>query len=173
MYDQQILKIQENPEMVPPGEIPRSFQICVDRYLVDKLTPGSRVTITGIYTVVLKTTIGTKANISSLKVPYIMGLGLNLEQVGSKRISAMFTIEEEEKFKNFAKDPDIYNKISKSIASGIFGSEDIKKALACLLFGGSRKVLPDKMKLRGDINILLIGDPSTAKSQFLKFVERY
>jgi DNA replication licensing factor MCM5 len=63
-----------------------------------------------------------------------------------------------------AKDPLIYNKISKSIATAIFGSLDIKKAIACLLFGGSKKNLPDKSKLRGDINILLIGDPSTAKS---------
>ena len=49
---------------------------------------------------------------------------------------------------------------------------DIKKAVACLLFGGSRKVLPDGMRLRGDINVLLLGDPGTAKSQLLKFVEK-
>ncbi len=71
-----------------------------------------------------------------------------------------------------AKDPAIYEKIASSIAPSIYGNEDIKKAIACLLFGGTRKVLPDKMKLRGDINVLLIGDPSTGKSQFLKFVER-
>lgn len=58
------------------------------------------------------------------------------------------------------------------MAKAIYGSDDIKKALLCLLFGGSAKTLPDKTRLRGDINILLIGDPSTAKSQFLKFVER-
>lgn len=51
-------------------------------------------------------------------------------------------------------------------------SVDIKKAVACLLFGGSRKVLPDGMRLRGDINVLLLGDPGTAKSQLLKFVEK-
>lgn len=71
-----------------------------------------------------------------------------------------------------AKDPLIYEKISKSIASAIYGHPDIKKAIACLLFGGSPKKLPDGMRLRGDINVLLLGDPSTAKSQFLKFVER-
>ena len=67
-----------------------------------------------------------------------------------------------------AKDPLIYEKISKSIASAIYGHPDIKKAIACLLFGGSPKKLPDGMRLRGDINVLLLGDPSTAKSQFLK-----
>ena len=49
---------------------------------------------------------------------------------------------------------------------------DVKKAIACLLFGGSRKCLPDGLKLRGDINVLMLGDPSTAKSQLLKFVEK-
>lgn len=65
---------------------------------------------------------------------------------------------------NMSKDPLIYNKISKSIASAIYGSDDIKKCIACLLFGGSPKKLPDGMRLRGDINVLLLGDPSTAKS---------
>lgn len=82
------------------------------------------------------------------------------------------TVEDEDKITNMSKDPLIYNKISKSIASAIFGHDDIKKAIACLLFGGSPKLLPDGMRLRGDINVLLLGDPSTAKSQFLKFVER-
>jgi DNA replication licensing factor MCM5 len=71
-----------------------------------------------------------------------------------------------------SKDPKIYEKISQSVASSIYGSADIKKAVACLLFGGSPKRLPDGMRLRGDINVLSLGDPSTAKSQFLKFVER-
>jgi DNA replication licensing factor MCM5 len=69
-----------------------------------------------------------------------------------------------------AKDPRLYERIQKSIAPGIYGNEEIKKAIACMLFGGSRKFLPDKTVLRGDINVLLLGDPSTAKSQFLKFV---
>ena len=60
----------------------------------------------------------------------------------------------------------------KSIAPAIFGSADVKKAIACLLFGGARKELLDGARLRGDINVLLLGDPSVAKSQFLKFVER-
>lgn len=71
-----------------------------------------------------------------------------------------------------AKDQNIYQKIQESIGVSIFGNEDIKKAISCLLFGGSSKLLPDNTKLRGDINILLIGDPSTAKSQFLKFVHK-
>lgn len=82
------------------------------------------------------------------------------------------TAEDEEQITTMARDPDIYNKLTKSIASTIYGHDDIKKAVCCLLFGGSPKRLPDGMKLRGDINVLLLGDPSVAKSQFLKFVER-
>lgn len=71
-----------------------------------------------------------------------------------------------------AKTPDLYEKFAASIAPSIFGSTDIKKAITCLLFGGSKRVLPDGMRLRGDINVLLLGDPGTAKSQLLKFAEK-
>merc|ERR1719238_52983 len=67
--------------------------------------------------------------------------------------------------------PDIYDLIAKSIAPSIYGCDDIKRSVACLLFGGSRKRLPDGNR-RGDINVLLLGDPGTAKSQLLKFAER-
>jgi DNA replication licensing factor MCM5 len=172
LIDQQLLKVQENPESVPTGEIPRTIQICLDRYMVDKLTPGARVTLTGVYTVIESGHLSLKTNTSALKIPYLLVLGIQFETSGTRRINNLFTPEEEEKFRTMSKDPQIYEKIAKSIGSAIYGNEDIKKAIACLLFGGARKVLPDKMRLRGDINILLIGDPSTAKSQFLKFVER-
>ena len=71
-----------------------------------------------------------------------------------------------------ASSPDIYNRICRSIAPSIYGLEDQKRAVACLLFGGARKKLPDGMTLRGDINVLFLGDPATAKSQLLKFAER-
>jgi len=67
---------------------------------------------------------------------------------------------------------DIYDRLSQSLAPSIFGSRDIKKAITCMLFGGSRKRLPDGLCRRGDINVLLLGDPGTAKSQLLKFVEK-
>ena len=79
---------------------------------------------------------------------------------------AMPTITEEdvEAFENFKRDPDVYEKLTKSIAPSIYGHPDIKKAIACLLFGGVAKKLSDGMKLRGDLNVLLVGDPSVAKS---------
>jgi len=172
LMDQQNLKLQELPETVPTGEIPRTFQICLDRALVNKIVPGTRVTLTGVYSVVEQKVLSAKSNAASLKIPYIQVLGYKPETNSGRGFNKLFTNEEEEKIRTLSRDPEIYEKISKSIASAIYGSQDIKKALSLLLFGGSRKVLPDKTKLRGDINILLIGDPSTAKSQFLKFIER-
>merc|ERR1719203_1454206 len=87
------------------------------------------------------------------------------------------TPEEEEKFEAMAREPGIRDKIYRSIAPAIKASDkdvidDVKCAVACLLFGGSRKLLPDGTRMRGDINVLLLGDPGTAKSQFLKFSEK-
>jgi len=87
-------------------------------------------------------------------------------------MAAIVNTEDEESFRRLAAQPGVYDTIAKSIAPSIYGSEDIKKSISCLLFGGSRKRLPDGLTRRGDINVLLLGDPGTAKSQLLKFVER-
>ncbi len=101
---------------------------------------------------------------------YVKVLGMRPEISG--RYHRGFTPEEEEDFLKMAREKDIYDRIVKSIAPAVYGHEDIKRALACQLFGGSRIVLPDGVRLRGDINILLLGDPGTAKSQMLKFIEK-
>jgi len=124
--------------------------------------PGDRVRVTGIMMV-------QDMQQQELGYGYIYVTGI---QKIKERLSVQYTQQEEELFKKLSKDNRIYDKIFKSIAPGIYGSEDIKKAIGCMLFGGTRKRLPDGTNLRGDINILLIGDPSTAKSQFLKFVEQ-
>jgi DNA replication licensing factor MCM5 len=111
---------------------------------------------------------------SAIRTPYLKVVGITIEADGGGRSTSSFTPQQEEEMQSLARDPDIYGKIARSIAPQISGSytDDIKKAIACLLMGGSRKILPDGTRLRGDINVLLMGDPSTAKSQFLKFVER-
>jgi DNA replication licensing factor MCM5 len=93
---------------------------------------------------------------------------------GGARGLPAFSAEEEEEMRAMAAVPGLYDRLWRSVAPAISGdyTTDIKKAIMCLLVGGSRKVLPDATRLRGDINVLLLGDPSTAKSQFLKFVER-
>ena len=106
------------------------------------------------------------------KMPYIYVLGLQIDSLSSRKINPIFSEEQKDMFNKMAKSKDIYDTISRSIAPNILGHPDIKKSIACMLFGGSSKCLPDNTKLRGDINILLYGDPSTAKSQFLKYVHQ-
>jgi DNA replication licensing factor MCM5 len=165
--DQQTLNIQEAPEMIPTGEIPRSYILYCDRYFVNKVSPGARLSVVGILTVNDK-----NEHEHGIKFSYIKVVGFQIENQKQGKYTFNFSQEDEQKFTNFAKDPKIYEKISKSIASGIYGGDDVKKSIACLLFGGCRKKVSEGVNLRGDINILLLGDPSTAKSQFLKFTER-
>jgi len=108
-----------------------------------------------------------------IRAPYIRAIGIRIEESGPGRSNqTQFSPEEERQFKELASNPNVHEIISKNIAPSIYGAEDIKKAIACLLFGGSRKRLPDDLTRRGDINVLLLGDPGTAKSQLLKFVEK-
>lgn len=100
-------------------------------------------------------------------------VGIQIDHDGVVRSGCgVVSATEEDLFRRMAASPNIYERLSKSISPSIFGAVDIKKAITCLLFGGSRKKLPDGLTRRGDINILLLGDPGTAKSQLLKFVER-
>ena len=171
--DQQSFKLQEAPEDVPTGEMPRNILLNVDRHLVDKVSPGTRVSVVGIASLFNG---GGKSRLGAVAVRqmYLKVVGIEVQSEGAGRAKDYFTPEEEEKFMAMSRDPDIYEKLVDSIAPSISGdyTKDIKKALACQLFGGSRKRLPDGMRLRGDINVLLLGDPSTAKSQFLKFIEK-
>ena len=108
----------------------------------------------------------------AVRTAYIRVIGMQVDIAGTNRFGKTFSEEEEEEYLKMSKRPNLFEEFSRSIAPGIYGSADIKKAIACLLFGGSRKMLPDGMRLRGDINVLLLGDPGTAKSQLLKFVEK-
>jgi DNA replication licensing factor MCM5 len=170
--DMQVLKIQESPENLPTGEIPRTYRILCEKYLVDQMIPGNRVAITGVYTLIENRTIKSTASTRMQKMPYVYVLGFDVDSLSSRKINPIFSEEQKDMFNKMAKSKDIYKSISQSIAPNILGHPDIKKAIACMLFGGSSKRLPDDTKLRGDINILLYGDPSTAKSQFLKFVHQ-
>jgi len=173
--DTQTLKLQEAPEVVPTGEMPRSVMLTIDRYLVDRVAPGTRVSVMGILSLFNSGTKQAKMQASvPIKTPYLRVMGIQIEADAGGRASSIYTPEEEEAMMRLARDPEIYEKLARSIAPQISSdnTKDIKKALACLLMSGSRKILPDGLRLRGDINVLLMGDPSTAKSQLLKFIER-
>jgi DNA replication licensing factor MCM5 len=109
-----------------------------------------------------------------VRQPYLRVLGVEFAEAGTGRSVATFSAEEENAFNQMATDPAIFERLSNSVAPSIKGdyTDDIKRAIMALLLGGSRKLLADGARLRGDINVLMLGDPSTAKSQFLKFVEK-
>ncbi|PPQ69616.1 hypothetical protein CVT25_013699 [Psilocybe cyanescens] len=173
--DQQTLKLQEAPDMVPVGELPRHMLLSADRHLTGKVVPGSRVIASGIYSQ-FQSSKNKNAGTAALRQPYLRLVHLELMAPGgsggSNPFGAQFTPQQEEEFGEMSRSENFYERFAKSVAPSIFGSLDIKKAIACLLFGGSKKILPDGMRLRGDINVLLLGDPGTAKSQLLKFVEK-
>ncbi|ACO66000.1 predicted protein [Micromonas commoda] len=176
--DVQTLKLQENPEDVPAGEMPRHMILHVERTMVQRITPGTRVKVMGVYTLSrgMGKAGGSKRGrdeSSTISTPYIRVVGMTEESEGA-RGDAHFTDAEHTEFKAFAARPfkEVIGDIRSRIAPAIFGADDIKAAVASLLFSGSRKTTQDGAKLRGDVNVLLMGDPSTAKSQFLKFVEK-
>ena len=163
--DRQSWKVQEPPETVPTGELPRSVLVVVERSMVDKAPPGTRVSILCV------PTLFHHSSSDSVQSVYLRVVGLRKATHGS---TATFVPGEESAFRQLSQHPDVYRILSRSMAPSISGNYtvDIKKAILCMLLGGSRKRLPDGIALRGDINVLLLGDPSTAKSQFLKFASR-
>lgn len=166
------MKLQESPEMVPTGEIPRTTLLNAEKNLVEKAPPGTRVKIIGIYSTFSGKSGKKEKNSVALRYPYVRVLGIDVNNDGSGRSLIRFNQSEENKFIKMSKNSNIYESIASSIDPAIFGHENIKKAIACQLFGGSSKLLPDGTKRRGDINVLLLGDPSMAKSQILKFAEK-
>ncbi|KAJ5831811.1 hypothetical protein N7474_000122 [Penicillium riverlandense] len=169
--DQQVLKLQEAPDQVPVGELPRHVLISADRYLANRVVPGSRCTVMGIFSI-YQAKGGKKEAAVAIRNPYLRAVGLNTDMDQTAKGNSIFSEEEEQEFLELSRRPDLYDALARSIAPSIYGNPDIKKAIVCLLMGGSKKILPDGMKLRGDINVLMLGDPGTAKSQLLKFVEK-
>ncbi|XP_054158126.1 zygotic DNA replication licensing factor mcm3-like [Oppia nitens] len=164
--DHQTFTIQEMPEKAPAGQLPRSIDIIADNDLVDKCKPGDRVQVVGSYRC-LPAKQGYYTNGTFRTV--MLSTNVNLL---SKEVSTEITAEDFEKCKRFSrqKKGDVFEILSRSLAPSIYGHDYIKKALLCMLLGGLEKVLPNGTRLRGDINILLIGDPSVSKSQLLRYV---
>ncbi|EOB12182.1 DNA replication licensing factor mcm5, partial [Nosema bombycis CQ1] len=160
--DVQFVKIQEEFEDIPVGETPRHFSLIMERLLIDKIVPGRLGIFTGIYQINNQNNNTNNSNNN----PYLKVIGL--ETIGDKFVKN-FSDEEIIEFKKLSKNTDL---IFKSIAPNIYGLEDVKKALTCMLFGGTRRSMVDGVTLRGDISVLLLGDPGVAKSQLLKFMEK-
>lgn len=163
--DHQTLTIQEMPEKAPAGQLPRSVDIISDNDLVDLCKPGDRVQVIGSYRAMPGKQGGyTNGTFRTLLISNNIALL-------SKEVTPNITGEDVQKCKKFSKQKgNVFEVLGKSLAPSIHGHEYIKKAMLCMLLGGVEKNLPNGTRLRGDINVLLIGDPSVAKSQLLRYV---
>jgi replicative DNA helicase Mcm len=164
--DYQQIRIQERPEDLPPGQLPRTLNVkLVSRDLVDKARPGDHVAITGV----VRAVAPVFPTAGKLRV-FRLHVDANFLDVESKEPETGFiSPEEEKKVSELSQDPWIHRNILRSIAPSIYGYETIKEAIMYLIFGGIPKHLAD-ISIRGELNILLVGDPGTAKSQLLQYV---
>ncbi|KAG9301270.1 hypothetical protein G9A89_012653 [Geosiphon pyriformis] len=165
----QRITLQESPGTVPAGRLPRHREVILLWDLIDSVKPGEEIDVTGIYRnnfdVSLNTTTGFPVFATVIEANHVS----KKEDLYS---NFRLTDEDKKQLQQLANDRNIAKRIIKSIAPSIFGHEDIKRAIALALFGGVPKDIGKKHTLRGDINILMLGDPGTAKSQFLKYVEK-
>ncbi len=163
----QRIRVQEKPEELPPGQLPRSIEVKLVEDLVDIARPGDRITITGI----ARTMRESLLNRTSTTFELYMEAN-SIDVAGKESDIVQILPEEERAIRELAKDPRIHDKIIRSIAPSIYGYEYIKEAVMYLLFSGVAKSLSDGVAIRGDVNVLLIGDPGTAKSQLLQYVSK-
>jgi len=163
--DHQTFTVQELPEKAPTGQLPRSVDVIVENDLVDQCKPGDRVQIISTFRC-LPSKQGGFTNGTFRTV-----LLANNIKLLSKETSPIISAEDVQKCRSFSRQKhNVFEVLARSLAPSIHGHSYIKKALLCMLLGGVEKVLPNGTRLRGDINVLLVGDPSVAKSQLLRYV---
>ncbi|KAJ5691069.1 DNA replication licensing factor mcm3 [Penicillium malachiteum] len=167
--DHQSISIQEMPERAPAGQLPRSVDVILDDDLVDKAKPGDRIQLVGTYR-----TLGNRNAGSGSSTFRTIVMANNIIQLSSKSgggiAHATITDTDIRNINKIAKKKNVFELLSHSLAPSIHGHDYIKKAILLMLLGGMEKNLDNGTHLRGDINILMVGDPSTAKSQLLRFV---
>lgn len=189
--DKQVIKLQETPDSVPDGQTPHSVSLCAYDELVDVCKAGDRVEVTGIFKcnqVRINPRQRTVKNIFKTFVDVV-----HIQKVDKKRMgndastieeeladhvagdieeTRKVSEEEEAKIKATAARSDVYELLARSLAPSLYEMDDVKKGILLQLFGGTNKSFEKggSPRYRGDINVLLCGDPSTAKSQLLKYV---
>ncbi|RLG46297.1 MAG: hypothetical protein DRO06_04640, partial [Thermoproteota archaeon] len=156
----QTIRIQERPEDLPPGAMPKHVDCVLVDDLVDEVKPGDRVVVTGM--VQLRPARRTEVpGFGQLFKRYLIIDYVETPMRPYERVE--ISEEDEERILELSKDPELEEKIIRSIAPSIYGARYIKRAIALALFGGNRVRLPDGTRVRGEINLLLVGDPGTAK----------
>jgi len=164
--DAQKIRVQESPEELRGGQQPQTLDVELEDDLAGKIFPGDRVIVNGI----LKSY--QRSNPQQGKSTYfdLFHKGISVEMKDQEFEEIDISQDDEEMIMAMSRDPEIYENIRKSIAPSIYGYEDVKEALALQLVSGFEKNLPDGARIRGDIHILLVGDPGIAKSQLLRYM---
>ncbi|MBA0908173.1 MAG: minichromosome maintenance protein MCM [Nitrosarchaeum sp.] len=175
--DFQILRLQELPEDLPPGQLPHYIDVTIRQDLVDNARPGDRIILTGIVRVEQESIAGITRGHSGLYRLRIEGnniefLGGRGSKTSRKIVREEVSPEDEKMIKILSQSPNIYQKLIDSFAPHIQGQSLIKEAILLLIVGSNQRLLGDGSKIRGDINVFLVGDPGTAKSEMLKFCAR-
>lgn len=189
--DKQVVRLQETPDLVPDGQTPHTVSLCVYDELVDASKAGDRVQVTGIYRSVPTRVNPRNRTIRSLFKTYIDVVhvqktdktrvqvdtdisGAEQAQQHDVEETRRITGEEMDRIRDVSERDDLYELLSRSLAPSIFEHDDVKKGILLQLFGGTNKVFEKggAPKYRGDINVLLCGDPSTSKSQLLQYVHK-
>lgn len=164
----QKITVQESPGTVQPGRVPRQKEVILLGDNIDIARPGDEVEVTGIYTSRFEYSLNVKHGFPIFSTIVEANYLRRLREIESDELLE----EEKMKIRQLSKRPDIGKLIRNSIAPSIYGHHNVKTALALAMFGGESKDVAGKHRIRGDINVLVLGDPGTAKSQFLKYVEK-
>ncbi|KAJ6409804.1 hypothetical protein OIU84_009319 [Salix udensis] len=187
--DKQIVRLQETPDEIPDGGTPHTVSLLMHDKLVDAGKPGDRIEVTGIFRAMSVRVGPTQRTVKSLFKTYVDCLHIKKTDTsrmsaedpmeldscnGSRRIDEDFQFDEVkiQQLKELSKQPDIYDRLTRSLAPNIWELDDVKRGLLCQLFGGNALKLVSGASFRGDINILLVGDPGTSKSQLLQYIHK-
>ncbi|KAI5954479.1 mcm4 [Candida jiufengensis] len=188
--DKQVIKLQETPDLVPDGQTPHSINLCVYDELVDSTRAGDRVEVCGIFRSIPVRQNSRQRALKSLYKTYLDIV--HIKKIDKKRLGADITTlenelaekdqeveqtrkitqQEEDKLNEISQRDDLYEVLARSLAPSIYEMDDVKKGILLQLFGGTNKTFEKGGRYRGDINILLCGDPSTSKSQILQYVHK-
>lgn len=163
--DSQKMTLQELPEMIPTGQLPRSIEVIAEDDLVETIKPGDRVKIVGVYK-----PIPRRENSTTTGIFKVVIVANNIQLLNKNVTSPELTPQEIKIMKEISNRDDTFEILSRSFASSLCGHEYIKKGLLLGILGGEEHNLENGTHIRGDIHTLLIGEPSCGKSQLLRFV---
>ncbi|SDR26580.1 LAGLIDADG family homing endonuclease [Natronobacterium texcoconense] len=164
--DSQKLRIQESPEGLRGGETPQSLDVHVEDDITGEVTPGDHVSATGVLRLEQQ---GDGQDKSPVFDFYMEGMSVEIEEEQFEDMN--ITDEDKKEIYEISNRDDVYEKMIGSIAPSIYGYDQEKLAMILQLFSGVTKQLPDGSRIRGDLHMLLIGDPGTGKSQMLGYIQ--